>query len=136
MELKELVGDHTLSGVDTGILRSSHYGEDLVAQQLIFLLDGLAYQASEDPEDGYRSSMKELVVVEASRVANVFAPVAVRGVYLTVDPSGQECAVLQFLDGVTGLVVLEVGTYATDDYYPYFVGKFTPEHLAVNATQS
>jgi hypothetical protein len=39
---------------------------------------------------------------------------------------------IQFIDVVTGKVVLEVGTDNTDDYYPYCVMNWYPENLACN----
>ena len=39
---------------------------------------------------------------------------------------------IQFIDVVTGKVVLEVGTDITDDYYPYCVLRWSPQNLAIN----
>lgn len=118
MELRELVGPHLLSGVD---MTSS--GD---ANGIVFVLDGVAYQAMEDPSDGYRSYLGELSVVDADGVKNRFAAVPVLARMRDDD-------VLEVLDGGSGDIVLAIGTENADDYYPWFVGDFTPEHMSVNA---
>jgi len=48
------------------------------------------------------------------------------------EPIRFECDIIRFIDKTTGLVVLEIGTTNTDDYYPSFVGIFNPQNMAVN----
>lgn len=43
--------------------------------------------------------------------------------------------VLEFVDVETGKIILEVGTDNTDDYYPCFVGYFSPENMSSNAAK-
>jgi hypothetical protein len=39
---------------------------------------------------------------------------------------------IQFIDVVTGKIVLEIGTDNTDDYYLYCVMNCNPENLVIN----
>jgi len=131
MELKNLIGLHKLSGVDTTTERvkkwTDHYEDANVVR---FVLGGKTYKAIEDHDDGYRSHCKELVVCDEV-VSNNFHPQKVWGkmkdnnTYSTNDT-------IQFIDVVTGRVVLEVGTDNTDNYYPYCVMNWNPENLAIN----
>jgi hypothetical protein len=130
MELKDLVGLHELSGVDTTTVKvkwGDHYEDANVVR---FVLDGKTYKAIEDPDDGYRSYCKELEVCDEV-VSNKFPPQKVMGKMKDNDTDSINDTI-QFIDVVTGKVVLEVGTDNTHDYYPYCVMNFSPENLACN----
>lgn len=131
MELKDLVGLHELSGVDTAtekVTKWGNYDED--ANVVRFVLDDKTYKAVEDPGDSYRSYCEELIVCDEV-VSNIFPPQKVLG--KMKDNSAHEVNdTIQFIDVVTGKVVLEVGTDNTDDYYPYCVMNWWPENLACN----
>lgn len=126
MELKELAGDHVLTGYDTGAYDTGDKYEPTAARAR-FVLDGVTYEAQEDPDDGYRSHMRELKVSD-EKVANTFPPVRVtcshrdRGEYDADD-------VLEIRNAATGAIVLEVGTESVDDYYPSFRNEWHPEAL-------
>lgn len=126
IELKDLCGEHLLSGVDRGAEKISGYDE---SETLNFTLDGKTYTACEDPNDGYRSSMRYLRV-SAQPTTNNFSPVKVTGRMKTDSCDVDD--VLQLVDSATGKIVLEVGTANIDDYYPYWVAKFSPENMACN----
>lgn len=81
MKLIDLMGAHELTGVDFDSLapRPEAYRDD-PSQVMYFCLDGKVYGAVEDPSDGYRSHMEELVISDHAMV-NTFAPVAVVGVH-------------------------------------------------------
>lgn len=130
VELEALVGEHELSGVDFEQVKASdRYNED--ANVVRFVLDGKIHVATEDPDDGYRSSLRDVEIVEGPPVANAFGPVKVVG---SMAPSGADNnEYVQFIDAANGKVILEIGTANTDDYYPWFVGKFHPEAMAINA---
>jgi len=133
IELKDLVGEHLLTGVDFETTRveeweGSNSFQD--AQCVNFTLDGITYTAIEDPEDGYRSAMRELKV-SAVPTTNTFAPVRVLG-QMKPDEGLQANDVLELLDCETGKTVLEIGTENTNVYYPCFVASFTPEAMACN----
>lgn len=130
-ELDSLLGLHKLDAVDVGSMKVKTWGDDEgECNTLSFRLDGIVYTAVEDPNDGYRSSMKKLLV-EKKRLKNKFTAIKVVGI--KKPPSSyQENDTLQFYDAITGKLVLEVGTDNTDDYYPYFVATFIPENMATN----
>jgi hypothetical protein len=131
--LDSLVGEHTLDAVDTFVERVKQYGDVFEDAEVIrFRLDGIAYTAIEDPCDGYRSAMERLFASPAAEVRNVFTPIKVLA-RKKPDEQYQVNDILELIDVVTGKVVLEVGTYNTDDYYPSFVSAFWPEHMAANA---
>jgi hypothetical protein len=136
VEFSALLGEHVLTGVSRETLKLPSYEgserlEDSAA--LNFELDGVVYSAVEDPEDGYRSSMRHFVVGSAE-VAR-FAPHRVTGSMRADDTEygHQSNDVLELRDVVTGKVVLAVGTDNYDDYYPSFVADWNPENLAANA---
>lgn len=128
MELKDLVGLHKLSGVDTATETVKLYAEE--CNVVRFVLDGITYKAVEDPDDGYRSHCGELIVCKEP-ITNNFPPQVV----MAKMKDNQEYSVndtLQFIDVITGKTVLEIGTDNTDDYYPYCVMNWNPENLAIN----
>ena len=129
MELKELVGKHYLSGFDTSTEKavdSRHEDFEVVR----FVLDGKTYKAIEDPSDGYRSYLQDLVITDEV-ISNTFPPQEVIG-KMKEDSDYSVNDTIQFIDAVTGKIVLEVGTNNTDDYYPYCVMNWRPENLAIN----
>lgn len=132
VSLDDLFGEHTLDGVDTLSERVLQWGGHFEDCSVIrFRLDGIIYTAVEDPSDGYRSSMDKLFKSPNEKMLNTFP--ATRVLAKKKDnETYQVNDTLQLIDVVTGKVVLEVGTDNTDDYYPYFVSAFHPEHLAIN----
>lgn len=132
--LDSLVGKHVLDAADTYVQKVELWsgGPDQDACMIRFRLDGVVYLASEDPDDGYRSSLDKLIVTPSSEVTNVFPPVRVVGRKKADDADGDKHDVLELIDEVTGEIVLEVGTENNDDYYPSFVGNFQPKNMAIN----
>ena len=135
--LKDLVGKHMLDGVDFYNQRFEHeYYNDQHSSVCRFRLDGKIYKAVEDPSDGYRSSMDSIFIDPSDKMENEFPPIHVIGEMkeaITEDFGyTRSCDILLLKDAATGLVVLEVGTDNTDDYYPYFVSNFRPENMAIN----
>lgn len=133
VELKDLVGKHTLSGVDYFNERvADEWGggfED--CQVMSFVLDDKAYSAIENPGDGYRSMLREVRVVGPALVKNRFEPIEVLAIYR--DRSRHDSAdLLQVYDTANAKLVLEVGTDHSDDYYPSFIAEFTPENMSIN----
>lgn len=124
MELKDLVGKHQLSGVD---YTNGTDGE----MNVLFCLDGVTYEAQEDPDDGYRSYMKELQVTE-KRCTNTFPAQPVLCEW-DCDQSGYaDDDLLIIKDAENGLTVLKIGTCNTSDYYPWCEMEYTPENLSCN----
>ena len=133
MELSELVGEYMLDAVDFSDEQVKTWGDQFEACQVMrFRLDGKCYTATEDPGDGYRSSMRELAVSDDAVMKNVFAPLKVIGRHRTKGSYGDQDDILELIDAVTGQTVIEVGTASVDDYYPSFVASFSPEAMAHN----
>ena len=132
VEFDSLIGEHILDAVDTDTMQVKRwYGDAFEDANVIrFRLDGKVYTAVENPDDGYRSSMERLYVAE-DPIKNTFPPCKVLARKKAKDY--YENDTLEFIDVVTGKVVLEVGTDSCDDYYPSFVAAFHPENMAVNA---
>lgn len=122
---ESLIGPHMLDGVDfsTGSVKQD-WGDGFEDCQVMrFRLDGIVYAAIEDPSDGYRSTMRELVVSSAP-MKNTFAPIAVE----CRMRASEEYQVDEVMEAVTpdGVALLEFGTANTDDYYPYYVANWNP----------
>lgn len=133
MELKELVGEHILDAVDFSNEQVKTWGDSFKACQVVrFRLDGKVYIATEDPDDGYRSSMEDLTVGDW-QMTNIFPALRVIGRYRTKGSYSGTDDVLELVDVGTGNTVLEVGTENVDDYYPGFVASFHPEAMTPNA---
>ena len=133
MELKDLIGKHMLTGVNMGSrvhhpYKDEEYTEN--CQTISFVLDGVTYTVIENPDDGYRSSMRE-IITDSIVVENTFAPVEVLGVMREND-CFETFDVLDLIDTTTKLLVLSAGTANTSDYYPCFVAEFMPENMAIN----
>lgn len=130
MKIKDLVGEHLLSGVD---ISTEPTKRKLVesARVIRFVLDGTTYKAIEDPDDGELSFLQELKVTD-EKVTNTFEPQKVIGkmkennTYTTNDT-------IQFTNAVTGEIVLEVGTDEVDDYYPNCVMNWYPENIKITS---
>lgn len=133
IDLASLVGPHELSGVDTDVIQVKNYADyEEPCDVLRFILDGVTYEAIEDPSDGYRSSMEGCYVTGAA-VKNKFAPVRVIASHRTKGDHNDTDDVLELRDADNGKVILEVGTRNVDDYYPCFVGSWHPGEMAINA---
>ncbi len=125
--LESLVGRHLLTGVDKDTTEIRKWGDEFeIAQCIRFTLGGVTYIATEDPGDGYRSTLNDLAVSDRP-CAEQFAPIEVTG-EMKLPSDGTTHNTIQFKSARTGLVVLEVGTDNTDDYYPWYVAGFTPEN--------
>ena len=128
MELKDLVGEHILDAVDFSDEQINVRGERYMSCQVMrFRLDGKVYMVIEDPDDGYRSSMKEITVGDWP-MSNVFPGHHVLGIY-----DEKRAYMLKLIDMITRKVVIEIGTDYTDDYYPSFVANFNPKAMALNS---
>lgn len=126
LELKDLVGTHSLSGVDFDNQEVKDWGDSFVLSQVIrFTLSRKTYVACENPDDGYRSTMRWIRLSEKP-CATRFSPVKVVG-----SMKEGNNTTIEFRHSKTGEVVLEVGTDNQDDYYPWYVASFYPEKLGV-----
>lgn len=119
LTLEDLVGQHVLDAVD--FLSVNATDQDSSAMR--FRLDGVVYMVVEDPDDGYRSSMRE-IFVDPAPIVNVFRPIKVFGIY--------DSGTLRLKASGNGKTILEVGTDHSDSYYPSFVTSFNPEGIDVD----
>lgn len=135
-ELKDLVGLHNLTGVDVSEESiKEEYGDSYEnCSVLRFCLDGVVYVAIEDPNDGYRSCMRQLKT-SRKKIKNSFPAVSVIGIYKTESSWGNSSDILILYNCSNGQKILEVGTENTDDYYPSFVAHFNPEAIGLTSTQ-
>lgn len=113
------------------VLNPRYSPEEDTVGVITFVLDGIAYKAVEDPDDGYRSLLGELLVCD-DKISNTFPPHTVIGAMKESDYSGDHSDVIQFKDEITGEIVLEVGTEDINDYYPMCVMRWRPQNLAIN----
>ena len=133
MELKDFTGAKVLDAVDFLVEKTVNYCDETEDCQVCrFRLDGVIYVAVEDPGDGYRSMMYDLVIDNEATMKNVFVGCDV--ICRHIEKSDwDEDDILELVDVKTEKVVLRVGTGKCNDYYPYFVAEFDPTAMAVNA---
>ena len=64
IELKDLVGEFVLTGVDTDSTQYKSEWQDGYedCNTLSFIFNDITFTAIEDPDDGYRSSMRKILV--------------------------------------------------------------------------
>ena len=125
--LFDLVGTHTLTGIWRGMLESSAsgYGED--ATVVVIEIDGAHWLFQEDQTDDYRSMLQDVKIVTdfAESLAPINPPMVVefrkRCSIMSDEPD-----LVYGVNEATGLVVLEIGTDHTYDYYPSFVFDWNP----------
>jgi len=126
INLEFLVGEHILSGCDIDTEQVLDWGETHVSAGIIrFVLDDKIYEAVENPDDGYRSSLEGLQLAEESvNVSNTFDPIKVLAVHRSKGNYGNSDDVLELRRISDGVLILEVGTESCDDYYPGCVMNF------------
>lgn len=94
-----------------------------------FKLDGVVYEALEDPSDGYRSYLGSVEVKDTSN--SIFFPNAIDVVYVEEDKShprdnDNPNEGYKLVSILTGYVWLEFGTSYGDSYYPCFYFNYHP----------
>lgn len=125
MELKDLIGERVFSGID--FENGFEEGEYKDSSCVNFILDGKTYTVIEDPDDGYRSSMQD--IIESDKTIKNLFPKPVRVVARMSDEFGED--ILQLIDISNGKTVLEIGTDYSDHWYPCFVASFSPENFSL-----
>lgn len=136
MELKDLVGKHKLNAVDFSEESIKRWGDIFEDCQVCrFRLDGVVYLAVEDPDDGYRSAMRELNIDENAKMKNLFNAVDVVARYRTkgIYDNDSIYDILEIINADSGAIILSVGTESIDGYYPEYVARFHPENIGVSA---
>jgi hypothetical protein len=133
-----LCGLHVLDGrADYVIPPAEEYYEN--SHAVVFRLDGLLYRFLENPNDGYRSSLGSVDVVELTDLPLgsfvTFPPMTVtvrrfQGLRPDLDPQpwrDVQDDLLYALHEGHGMCVFVVGTKNIADYYPSFCATWTPE---------
>ena len=104
---ESLLGEHVLDAVDTSMeeVEDTLWGGTSEVNCLRFRLDGKIYVALEDPDDGYRSAMEKLFVMEGE-MKNVFPPVKVLARLHKYEPIGYyDSDILELVDVANGKVI-------------------------------
>lgn len=131
IELESLVGEHILSGIETGQRTWLNcFGSEEDTEYIKFTLDDKTYLAIENPDDGYRSYMEDLEIVDEEcevKIPNIRVCCHMRD-----SNRYEKHDVLVFVDIANGKEILAVGTGNFDDYYPYCVFEYTPENMSCN----
>lgn len=132
MKLIDLIGKHTFTGVELGTTeREMWAGRYEKVNSVKFELDGIIYMATENPDDGYRSYMNELEIINEPLKFKI-PQMQVVCVHDTKDEHGDKSDILSFIDEKNGKVFLRIGTENTDDYYPYCLFEYKPENMHYN----
>ena len=133
MELRELVGEHNFSGIENGCIdvQDSYYCDSRSCNFVKFTLDGVHYMAVEDPDDGYRSCCRDLMVSDEAP-KNSFAPQKMICSMKGDGEWGEKNDVLVLTDAATGEIIMEIGTEICADYYPCYHFFYYPEGMACN----
>lgn len=133
MDFNDLIGAHVLSGIETGKRDvERHFGKE-ECNFVKITLDGVTYLATENTDDGYRSYMDELQIVEerCKFALPDIKVVCTRRSGGSWDVCGYD--VLDFIDIETGKKILAIGTDHTESYYPMCIMEYHPENMACNS---
>lgn len=132
MEYRDFVGHHILSGIELGMTKTNTYELDNVdAGYIRFILDGVTYEALEDPDDGYRQYCTGIYKTDNPCKFKI-PPVAVEIVEKEGEREDDYLEGLVFRDIVSKQEILKIGTNYWDSYYPTCVFEWHPERLALN----
>lgn len=131
MELNDLVGLKTFSGIEMCTESTEIYGRSVQCNVVYFALDGITYKVIENPDDGYRSYLDSIEI--STHVPKYsFEGVKVLVHEKDVPRFGSRIDIIVFRDVVTSKPILEVGTDYSDGYYPVCIMDYTPENMSVN----
>ena len=130
MNLIDLVGEHILSGIEVGAMQIDHYFRPEMCNYIKFTIDGATLLAAEDPSDGYRSYMRDLVIVKEP--CKIKLPDICVCCTMRPDDEWGKNEVLSFVDVLSFKEILAVGTENTDDYYPCCILEYHPENMYCN----
>lgn len=142
VELTDLVGIHEISAIWRGMITVPWLGGEETVQAVVLQLDDQFVLFTENPNDGYRSSLGDVYRTSASmwielcsEVLNSpmpsLAPIhpPVMASFSIRDRSyfhGERAEVLYAIDECTDLCIFEIGTDNIDDYYPSFIFDWRP----------
>lgn len=112
-------GKHYFSGIDTTSVNGEHH--------YLFILDGITYEAAEDPCDGYRSWA---TITETDKKCRfTFLP---QEVILIEDENNKDHDYVKMYDANNGKLILRIETDYFDSYYPCAIYEYHPENMKIN----
>ncbi|TSP14019.1 hypothetical protein [Cupriavidus campinensis] len=139
VSIQDLVTGHAmLMAINTSYVPPEWKREirgDETVEVMNFLVDGVWLSACQNPDDGYRSSMQGIKVIDMPKGVSGTTRITatnVRFMHDTGDGGRRVNDVLVLLDEITEQPVLAVGTTDADDYYPCWLAQWAPENLASN----
>lgn len=88
-----------------------------------FQIGSCIFEAIENPDDGYRSMMDEIVLV-TDQAQKIGSPLASIEITKSSDNSFDGYKIVDLEDSH---IWLKIGTDESDSYYPYFVFEWTPK---------
>lgn len=133
MPWSDLYGNHVLKAIRTDVRHPFDGSANGIAVQF----DEMTVLVFENPDDGYRSSANEPIIMNAPLYSlgcspeYIHAPVLVRG--WTTSQYGDGCDGIEVIDTRNGKTVLTLGTDNVNDYYPSYTADWRPQDLAENA---
>ena len=132
-----LEGTHILQGVEVihNCIVPDGWGGSIETNAILIRLDGINYLFVEDPADGYRSYMREIMTTDKTP-KYILPDIEVTIKHIT-DPipgsfGGYTNDFYDFYEGNN--LILRVGTEDVDDYYPCCILEYHPENLNCNLT--
>jgi len=138
MELRDLVGEHVLTGLDCDVLKDEEtYGS---LETVAFTLDNITFLAREDPDDGHRSMCSDLEIIENRSMCSdleIIENRSIRNIFTKVKvickmKNNERNDVLEVYDFVTNKLIFNIGTDDYNSYYPYFQFEYHPENMTIN----
>lgn len=128
IHLKNLCGIHKLQGFERSKRKSvGPFGIEEWRETIKFMLDGITFEAIEDPDDGYRSYCDNIIISD-EKPKYTFPDYEVL-CKMKPDTNEDEHEVLMGVDPCTGLVIFEIGTLYINDYYPCCHFEYHPENM-------
>lgn len=133
MSWDALLGEHVLMSIRTDV----HHPFSNEANGVAFELDqDLVVLIFEDPNDGYRSSANEPMIMKGNLYELGCSPEYIRVPVLVKNHERSEYGGasrgIEMLDRRNGKTILIIGTDNSDDYYPSWVCEWTPANIAEN----
>lgn len=126
VDLASLVGIHVID---------ARAQTDGAGRAVYYRIDGIIHAFIEDPDDDYRSSLREVMRWDHGDVSRfdtpfaVFEPIVCNLILRerSADPYTDGCYIIAAINERTGLVMFEVGTDNIHDWYPSFVSYWHPD---------
>lgn len=145
VELEHFKGLGLLSGVwftEADIDEDQYNYRHSLSSHVYFMLDAVIYVARENPDDGYRSTCRDVLIDNTHMPVNIWLPpeeVFCNYLENERDQLGEDdkdnyrmCDLVEMISVQTKKLVLTFGTTNTNDYYPSFVAHFQPENMGIN----